>query len=120
MGRDPSKLHVFQEADALVVDVYRATSGFPPEERYGLRSQVRRAAVSTATNIVEGCARRTTREYVNFLNIAAGSCAEARYLIDLGGRLALIETELAQELLGRYIELARGLQRLIAALLNAP
>jgi four helix bundle protein len=78
---------VFTPADQLVIDVYRASVDFPASERYGLQGQLRKAAVSSAANIVEGPARRTQREYLNFLNIAAGSAAEARYLADVSGRL---------------------------------
>ena len=72
MSRDHRKLRVFTLADCLVVDVYRASSGFPASERYGLQSQLRKAAVSSAVNIVEGSARRTDAEYLHFLNIALG------------------------------------------------
>src|SRR5690348_10574587 len=98
MARDPRKLRVFQHADALIDQVYRATSTFPSEERYVLQAQLRRATLSTATNIVEGCARMGEGEYVNFLNIANGSCAEARYLATVAARLGFLRPEVAKPL----------------------
>jgi four helix bundle protein len=116
MARDHRKLRVFQQADALVLEVYRVTAHFPDEERFGLRSQLRRAAVSAASNIVEGSARRTTREYVNFLNIANGSTVEGQYLVDVAGRLNLLPAPMTSQLLGRFAEVTRGLQRMITSL----
>jgi four helix bundle protein len=116
MARDHRKLRVFQQADALVLEVYRVTAHFPDEERFGLGSQLRRAAVSAASNIVEGSARRSTREYVNFLNIANGSTVEAQYLVDVAGRLNLLPALVTSQLLGRLAEVTRGLQRMITSL----
>ena len=87
MSRDHRTLRVFAIADRLVIDIYQTTKQFPTAERYGLQAQIRRAAVSIATNIVEGCARRSRREYLSFLNIATGSASEVRYLCDLSYRL---------------------------------
>jgi four helix bundle protein len=67
MSRDHTKLRAFQLADALVISIYTETKNFPPEERYGLQSQIRRAAVSSASNLVEGSARRGETEYFELL-----------------------------------------------------
>jgi four helix bundle protein len=116
MGRDPARLRMFCLADDLVADVYLATARFPDDERFGLRSQMRRAAVSIATNIVEGSARRTTAEYVRFLDIAVGSAAETRYLIGVASRLGFLDREAGQQLEARYTTLLMGLQSLVRAL----
>jgi four helix bundle protein len=116
MSRDHRKLRVFDLADDLVLEVYRITASFPIVERYVLQTQIRRAAISVASNIVEGSARRTTREYLNFLNIAVGSGAEAQYLIELSKRLGLLTTAVAERACSRYREVLRGLQKLIASL----
>lgn len=106
---------MFGLADELLIEVYRATSRFPLDETYGLRSQLRRAAVSTASNIVEGCARRTTREYVHFLSVATGSAAEAAYLLDVAARLGILDGALQTPLGSRYSELLRSLQKLTSS-----
>ena len=120
MSRDPRKLRVFHQADALLFEVYCATAVFPVEERYVLQAQLRRAAISAATNIVEGCARRTTREYVQFLNVANGSTAEARYLLGVSRRLGFLSGAAEADLVERYTVLMKGLQNLIASLKDEP
>lgn len=88
--RDHTKLTAFQKADALVLEVYRLTRSFPPEENFGLRSQIRRAVVSVPSNIVEGCAREGEKEFVRFLDIAFGSLREVSYQLQLSRRLEYI------------------------------
>jgi four helix bundle protein len=96
--RDHRKLDAFVLADEMAVRVYQATRDFPASELYGLRSQLRRAAVSVATNIVEGCSRESDRDFCRFLEVAFGSAREVLYLIDLSRRLGLIEPGRADEL----------------------
>lgn len=112
MARDHRKLRVFQIADSLIIDIHRETKGFPAEERYGLQAQIRRAVVSAATNIVEGSARRTDREYYNFLNIATASAAETRYLLDLAARLGFMSARAGKAFEPRCRELVGSLVRL--------
>ena len=85
--RDYRKLRVFHKADALLLDIYKWSSKLPDDEKYTLRSQIRRSALSIPTNIVEGSARLGEGEYVHFLNIALGSSAELAYLVDVAGRI---------------------------------
>lgn len=85
--RDHTKLRAFELADEVAVLIYRVTRRFPKEEIYGLTSQMRRAAVSVPSNIVEGCARESQAEYLRFLEIAFGSVRELHYQFGLSKRL---------------------------------
>ena len=98
MARDHRKLDAFKLADELVLLVYRMTADFPVSERFGLQSQLRRAALSTPTNIVEGCARESEGDFLRFLDIAFGSSREVLYLISLAQRLAYMREENATQL----------------------
>ena len=85
--RDHSKLKAFQLADEIALSTYRITKLFPKDEIYGMTSQMRRAAVSVPSNIVEGCARESQTEYLRFLEIAYGSLRELDYQFGLAKRL---------------------------------
>ena len=106
-------------ADALVIDVYEATKSFPIEERFGLQSQLRRASVSVPTNLVEGSARRSTRDYLHFVEIAIGSASEVRYLIGVAVRLGFIAARDGDQLEARFGRVIRALQALVSALAEA-
>ncbi len=112
MSNDHRKLDAFKLADQLALGVYEATQDFHASEKYGLRSQIRRAAVSVPTNIVEGCARDSNKEYAHFLSIALGSARELIYLIGLSVRLKLLDAPSGQPL----IELGGRIAAAISAL----
>jgi four helix bundle protein len=116
MSRNYKELRVFQAADSLVEDIYTLSNSFPIEERYGLRSQVRRAAASVATNIVEGSVRRSERHWVSYLETALGSACETRYLLELSLRLRLLDETRVQTLCDRYSKLIAGLQAMIVSM----
>lgn len=88
--RDHRTLRAFELADQLALIVYRESRLFPREELFGLTSQMRRAAVSIPSNIVEGCARHTESEYLRFLDTAYGSTRELEYQISLAIRLGYL------------------------------
>ncbi len=98
MARPYETLVAWQQADNLVVEIYRTTRAFPKSELYGLTSQVRRAAVSVAANIAEGCSRQYLKEYLQFLHMADASLSEVAYYIHLAGRLALVDEKTAKRL----------------------
>jgi four helix bundle protein len=83
-------LQVWHKAHQLTLASYKATNGFPKQELFGLTSQIRRAAVSVAANIVEGCGKRGNGEFQRFLGIAAGSASELEYHFLLAHDLNLI------------------------------
>jgi four helix bundle protein len=116
VSRDHRKIRAFQLADELVVAVYRGTRSFPREELFGLTSQVRRASISVAANIVEGSARSGHREFIQFLNMAFGSLREVGYYIDLSVRLGYLSAEGDDQLRPLYDETARVLSGLLGSL----
>lgn len=85
--RDHNNLRAFALADELVIEIYQITKKFPEEERFGLTFQIRKAAISVPSNIVEGCSRETQKEFHRFLEIAFSSLKELHYQTKLAVRL---------------------------------
>lgn len=94
-GKPHKKLDLWKKAIDFVVLVYEITKNFPREEEFGLKSQLRRAAVSIPSNISEGLTRRTTRDKLHFLNIAQSSLSEIDAQFEISERLAYVTAEVA-------------------------
>lgn len=88
--QDFRNLKVWKRAHHVVLDVYRWTTSFPAEERYGLTSQVRRSAVSVPSNIAQGCGRGSDADFARFAQVAMGSACELEYQLLLAHDLQLL------------------------------
>ncbi|MEN6331656.1 MAG: four helix bundle protein [Smithella sp.] len=116
--RDHKKLRAFEMADEIAFLIYQVTTKLPKEELFGLTSQMRRAAVSVPSNIVEGCARDSQVDYVRFLHIAFGSLRELHYQLNLSQRLGFLRSQDSELLESKIIELEKVLNALIRSLRN--
>jgi four helix bundle protein len=108
------RLDVYKVARRLAVNLYKDTASFPPEERFGLASQIRRAAVSIPANIAGGASRRSKREFVQFLSTARGSSSELRILLEIAeetGYLQSSRSQLYGETVDRVSSMISGLIR---------
>jgi four helix bundle protein len=109
-------LKVWQKAYQLCLEIYRMTKPFPREERYGLTSQIRRAAVSIPSNIAEGYGRRTTGEYIQALYMAYGSLCELETQILLARDLDYLSKQSSGKIEAMLSEVERMLKALIKAI----
>jgi four helix bundle protein len=114
--RDHKKLRAFELADEIALLIYQQTNTFPKEEIYGLTSQIRRAAVSVPSNIVEGCARDSQADFLRFLYIAFGSLKELEYQVSLSSRLKYINRNEAENLKHKIVEAEKVLNGLIRSI----
>lgn len=115
------ELKIWNKAINLAVDVYKATSTFPTDERFGLTSQSRRAAVSIPSNIAEGAGRNSVKEFNNFLGIANGSSYELQTQLVIANKLAILESEILDPLLDQIDELQKmtyGFQQMLEKKIN--
>ena len=116
MGFDFEKLNVYKRAVQFILKVYEATEKFPQDELYGLTAQLRRAAVSIATNIAEGSGRHHKRDHQQFLRMARSSCYECVPLLEVARDLGYLNGQTHDALYKDCNELAMMLNRFIAAL----
>ena len=113
MSRDHRKLRVFHDAHRLTLAIYQHTRDFPRDEWFGLRAQMRRAAISVPSNLVEGNARSGERDYLRFLNVALGSACEVKYLATLASELGYVSAGESSALTKQSDVVVRQLQRLV-------
>ena len=109
-------LKVWQKSYQLCLDIYKMTKRFPKEEKYGLTSQIRRAALSVPSNIAEGHGRKTTPDYIRSLYIAYGSNCELETQVLLSGDLGYMKAEEFNKLQASIGEVERMLKALIESL----
>jgi four helix bundle protein len=109
-------LEVWQKSVLITKNVYQATGTFPTEEKFGLVNQMRRAAISIASNIAEGHARLSTAEYRRFISIAMGSVAELETQVIISTELGFLADSTRNDLLKRLDDIGRMLRGLHQAL----
>lgn len=114
--KDYRQLKVWEKAHQLTLTVYRGTKAFPADERFGLTSQIRRAAASIPSNIAEGCGRNSDGELARFMEIAMGSASEVEYQILLARDLEYVASPEYQNINGRVCEVKRMLTSFIQKL----
>lgn len=110
--RTHENLEVWKKAMDFVVAIYQATDTFPPDERFGLTSQLRRASVSIPANIAEGAGRNSDKEFIYFLSNAQGSASEVSTEVLLAFRLGYISQETQIQLASQADEIGRMLSGL--------
>jgi four helix bundle protein len=122
MNNDGSfrNLKVWQASMTLVEDVYRVTTGFPPDERFGLTAQLRRAAVSVPSNIGEGKRRKRQRAFNNHLDIALGSQAEIEVQLEIARRSGFLSENDYARLQKQVEEVGRMLNGLLGSMQDEP
>ncbi|HEX3600881.1 MAG TPA: four helix bundle protein [Lacipirellulaceae bacterium] len=109
-------LIVWKDGIALTLSVYKLTAHFPDSERFGLVSQMRRCAVSVPSNIAEGHARFSTREYIRHLSIALGSLAELETQLHLASELEYVRVEIVHDVFAHTDKLGKQLRCLAKSL----
>jgi four helix bundle protein len=116
MLKNFKELKVWEKSYQLSLGIYKITTKFPDDEKFGLTSQVRRAAVSIPSNIAEGYGRRTRADYIKFLHIAYGSCCELETQMLISIDLNYMNNEKGIKVMDKIKEVERMLKSLITSL----
>ena len=114
--KDFRNLQVWQRAHALALEVYRITEAFPASEKYGLTSQIRRAASSVAANLAEGCGRGSDADFGRFVQISLGSASELEYHLLLAKDLVFMSGDAHETLAETVVDVKRMLSGLLTKL----
>jgi len=109
-------LDIWKKSIELVKDIYRLTEKFPKQEMYGLVSQMRRAAISIPSNVAEGFRRHHNREYIQFMYMSLGSCAELETQVTIAKELKYLQKETEAILLESLDHICRMISNLIKKL----
>ena len=107
-------LVVWQKSMALVTEIYKATKSFPKDEIYSLISQMRRCAISIPSNIAEGFGRKSTNDYIRFLNITMDSLYELQTQLEISLNLRYTN----EEIFNRFFELSREIERMLGSMIK--
>ena len=114
--QDFRNLQIWEKSHKITLDIYKLTKVFPKEELYGLTSQLRRAALSIPTNIAEGCARGSDKDFARFIQIAMGSANETEYLILLSTELGYVPEHKSKDISEEIQSVKKMLSSLIKTL----
>lgn len=114
--RNFRELEIWKEGMGVTTDIYKITNLMPTEEEYGLKRQLRRAAVSIPSNIAEGCSRSSQRDYIRFLEISLGSAFESETQLMIAVNIGLLTTSIIARVLDKLGILQRKINTLITIL----
>ncbi|MFT6845558.1 MAG: four helix bundle protein [Flavobacteriales bacterium] len=114
--RNYKELKVWEKAHKLTLTIYEVTKNFPSEEKFGITSQIRRAASAVPTNIAEGCGFNSDKQFARFMTIALGSATEVEYLIFLAFELNFLTETEHETLREEIIEIKKMLYTFITKL----
>lgn len=110
------ELKIWQRGVELSVMIYEISNNFPEEERYGLSNQLRRASVSVPSNIAEGSSRNSPKEFIHYLSIASGSCAEVETQLEISKRLGFVTDQELEKPLNEVLEIQKMIHSFSASI----